>query len=185
MRITKAALKKKLNDLNIPVTPDGYVKAKHIKYALNRFVKADLVPKYDLEKARDLPVDGKRDMLKMFYQSLLTALGREGEFGIFERAIKMIPEREVEQEWRAIMDGTVSKIVNTLVKGNLTPEELEELGAIFEGLARPYFQDYKGEVPQEDLEWAHDQIKDYFDKVSGNEVKKLTKNATPELGSGE
>jgi hypothetical protein len=166
MQITKAALKKKLNSLNIPVTPDGYVRAKHVKWALRRFAKADIVPKYDLEKAQNLTPEVKRDTLKMVYHTILKGLGRENEMAVFERAIKMIPEREVDQEWRAVMDGTVSKIVKTMMKGDLTPEEIEELGAIYEGLAKPYFRDYQGDVPAEDLEWAHNQIKEYFDKVA-------------------
>lgn len=185
MQITKAALKRKLNRLNIPVTPDGYVKAKHIKWALRRITKADLIPKIDLEKSESLPPEEKRGLLELVYKALLTGLGREGDIPVFQRAIKMIKDKEVELEWRAIMDGTVSKIVKTMLKGGPSNEEdKEELAAIWEGLARPYFQDYKGDVPEEDLEWAHDQIREYFDKISENDGPKQLREPRRQLQRG-
>lgn len=180
--ITKAALKRKLNRMNIPVTPDGYVQAKHIKWALRRTAKADLIPKMDLEKSEHLPPEDKRDLLKLVYTAILKGLGREGDLPVFERAIKMIPDKEVEQEWRAILDGTVSKIIKTMLKGGpQNPEDQEELAAIWEGLAVPYFRDYKGDVPKEDLEWAHQQISDYFDRI---EEKEMAQDTTPKLKEG-
>lgn len=178
--ITKATLKRRLNKMNIPVTPDGYVKAKHVKWALIR-TKADIIPKFDLEKSENLPPVEKRNLLQLVYTAILTALGREAELGIFERAIKMIPDREVEQEWKAILDGTVSKIIKTMMKGGpQDPEDQEELAAIWEGIAGPYFNNYKGDVPEEDLEWAHKQISEYFDKVE----KKLSEDG-PRLSGND
>jgi len=142
--------------------------------ALKSVVGNDLVPAE--EKAAALPDKEKRDALNMFYKTLLTAMGREGDISTFEKAIKQIPAREIDMEFDAVMDGTVSKIVKTLVRNDLSPEEQAEMGAIFQGLAQPYFRDYKGDVPQEDLEWAHNQIKDFFEgtnKLTSNDPKRL------------
>lgn len=147
--------------------------------ALQKVVANDIVPRSG--DSVEIPPDEKREMLGLFYQTLLTAMGREGEFYIFKQAIKQIPDREVEKEFKAVTDGTVSKIVKTLVRDDLTLEEKEEMAAIFEGLAKPYFSQYDGDVPQEDLDWAHNQISEFFDKTErqligdkGGKVKELT-----------
>lgn len=184
MPITKASVIKQLNKLNIPVTPDGYVKTKHVKWALSRIVKSDLVTQDDLARSENLTPTTKRDLLEKVYETILTGLGREEQMPTLKRAIKMIPDREVEAEWEAVMDGTVSKMVKTMMNmDKLSPEELEEWGAIWEGLAKPYFRDYKGDVPKEDLKWAHNMIKDYFDRVADKpEIKKLATEERKRIG---
>lgn len=183
MTITKAALVRQLKAMNIPVVK-GHVRAGDIKRVLARMVKSDLVPKMDLEKAESMPPAQKREMLGMVYHAILTAMGREDTLPVLQRALEIMPEREIDLEWRAVMDGTVSKIVKTMTRGEMTQDELEELGALYEGLAVPYFRDYKGDVPQEDLEWAHDQIKEFFDRVSEGDPA-LTGNEPSRLGAGE
>lgn len=135
----------------------------------------------EIEKSKNVPTSEKRHILEMFYSALLTGLDRKGDIEIFKKAIYRIPEREIEQEWSAILDGTVSKIVDTLVKRDLDPEDLDELASLYEGLAVPYFKDYEGDVPEEDLDWAHKQVKEYFDKVSRKkeERQKLLSDEEP------
>ena len=164
--ITKATLIKELAEAGIKVRNGRYVRRSDILH----FIKADgeIAPH---KRADLIPSAEKRETLAMFYQALLTAMGRAADFPVFERAIKMIPDREVEQEFKAVTDGTVSKIVKTMMRDDLTDEEKSEMGAIWEGLAKPYFQEYNGDVPEDDLQWAHDQISEFFDKVEKDRIQ--------------
>lgn len=165
MTITKEILINELAEAGIEIRDGRYVRRSDVLH----FIKGEgVVPR---QNADVIPSAEKRETLSMFYQALLTAMGREGDIPVFERAIKMIPDREVEQEFKAVMDGTVSKIVKTMMRDDLSDDEKAEMGAIWEGLGRAYIQDYKGDVPEDDLAWAHDQISDFFTKVENDRIQ--------------
>jgi len=150
--------------------------------ALARVVKAKddgvsvIEPKGLKQKPGQALDDGtKRVLLTTVYDTILNRMGKENQLPMFKQAIKQMPAHEIEMEWKAIEDGTVSRIIKMMLKG--VPEEHEQdFVAIWEGLAKPYFRDYKGNVPKEDLEWAHKEIKDFLDKVEGTPPKQLKGN---------
>lgn len=120
-----------------------------------------------------LDIKTKKDMLYLVYQTLLTQLGQTGKLSIFKAAISHMPEHEIDMEWEAIQNGTASKALQAMMSGNLDAEDMQQLGQLFEGIAVPYFDQYHGNVPKEDMKWAHNEIKDFFDKVhnkAGNQL---------------
>jgi len=156
----------------------GYKVNSTFMKALARVVQAkdDLAvsePKGVKQKPGQALDDGaKRVLITTVYDAILNRMGRESQLPMFKQAIKKMPAHEIEMEWKAIEDGTISKVIKMMLKG--VPEEHgEEFAAIWEGLAKPYFRDYKGNVPKEDLEWAHKEIKNFLDKVEDTQTKQL------------
>lgn len=114
---------------------------------------------------KNLPLSAIKGMVGLAYQAILKKIGRDDPhtMGIFNAAIQHLSEHELRMEWESIVDGTVSNIVETMMNFENQPETVkQDIANIFEGLARPYFVQYKGKVPKEDLEWAHTQLKEYF-----------------------
>jgi hypothetical protein len=114
---------------------------------------------------RSLPVDAVKDLVATVYKAILKKLGRYDSYTwqTFQNAIRHMKNEELKLEWEAILDGTISNVVETLQHFGEQDETVQkDIINIFEGLAKPYFEKYKGDVPKEDLEWAHKLIRDYF-----------------------
>lgn len=117
------------------------------------------------QTGKNLPLAEKKTMVGLVYQAILKKLGRDDPrtMSLFKAAINHLSKDELEMEWEALEDGTVSNIVSTMINFDQQTEEVkQDIANIFEGLAKPYFVDYRGNVPKEDLKWAHNVIKDYF-----------------------
>jgi len=171
LRVYTAAL----CDLVLSKKELGFIRKEALSY-LFKFAKAEksIVPYQDhrpAENAKNLPLAEKKTMLGLVYHAILKKLGRDDQrtMSIFKAAINHLSKDELDMEWEALEDGTVSNIINTMIHfDSQTDEVKQEITNIFEGLAKPYFLQYKGKVPKEDLQWAHNMLKDYF----ANLVKK-------------
>ena len=161
--------------------------------SLNRLFKisAKELTEYDDQHpdipGKNLPLSAVRSMVGLAYTAILKKLNRTDPHTIrvFDAAIKHLSEDELMLEWEAIVDGTVSRIVHTMMTFDQQPDTVkQDIVNIFEGLAAPYFRDYKGKVPKEDLEWAHKQIKDYFQNLKQKEPNLLGGKSSPQLGPG-
>lgn len=116
-------------------------------------------------ESTELDVHAKRDLVFLVYKTILDQLGQAEKSHAFKSLIKRMPEHEIDMEWRAIADGTVPKALKAMLSGKMDREDLEGLANLYNGIAVPYFRSYHGEVPKEDMQWAHEQIKQFFDKV--------------------
>ena len=134
-------------------------------------VKADKITEYTEKRVvpgKNLPPVAMRNFVALAYAAILKKLGRDDPqtVRVFSNAIQHLSEHELKLEWESIVDGTVSNIVETMMHFDEHPKHVQkDIVNIFEGLAKPYFQEYKGNVPKEDLEWAHKQIKEYFQNL--------------------
>ena len=154
----------------------GFVRKEALAY-LFKFAKAEKAIKpyqeqRPAETGKNLPLAEKKVMVGLVYHAILKKLGRDDQrtLTLFKAAINHLGKDELELEWEAIEDGTVSNIVETMINFESQSDEVkQDIANIFEGLAKPYFVDYKGHVPKEDLKWAHNQIKEYFDNLKRKE----------------
>jgi len=117
------------------------------------------------EAGKSLDTHAKKDLVLLVYKTILEQLDQRSRIHLFQSLIKKMPEHEIDMEWKAIEDGTVSSALRSLLSGKMDRSDLEHLGALYNGIAVPYFKDYNGKVPKEDMEWAHSQIKEFFDQV--------------------
>jgi hypothetical protein len=156
-------------------------------------VKGDGLIEYEgqdlTQLGKNLPLTTMRNLVGLAYGVILKKLGRTDPqtIQIFDQAIKHLSEHELKLEWESIVDGTVSNIVETMLDWEgQTDIVKQDIVNIFEGLARPYFTQYKGNVPKEDLEWAHKQLKEYFQNLKGTKQPALeSKKEKPALKSGK
>jgi len=112
-----------------------------------------------------LDLNTKKDLVFLIYKTILDQLEQSEKAHMFKALIKKMPEHEIDMEWNAIADGTVPKALKAMLSGKMDREDLEQLGELYNGIAVPYFRSYHGDVPKEDMQWAHKQIKEFFDKV--------------------
>jgi len=132
---------------------------------------------HDPKELKNLPLSTIKDMTGLAYTVILKKLGKDSPSmqHLLKNAINQLSEHELKLEWEAICDGTVSTIVETMMNISGQPDEVkQDIVNLFEGLAVPYFRDYKGKVPKEDLEWAHKQVKDFFQNIKDRKL--LDKN---------
>jgi hypothetical protein len=155
-------------------------------------VKADGLIEYegrDLTKlGKNLPLTTMRNLVGLAYGVVLKKLNRTdpNTIQIFNKAIQHLSEHELKLEWEAIVDGTISNIVETMLNWEgQTDTVKQDIVSIFEGLAEPYFNQYKGNVPKEDLEWAHQQIREYFQGLKRKQPALEGKKETPSLKGGK
>lgn len=125
---------------------------------------APRLPKKESEE-KELDVHAKKDLVFLVYKTILDQLDQGEKSHTFKTLIKRMPEHEIDMEWQAIADGTVPKALKAMLSGKMDREDLEGLANLYNGIAVPYFRSYHGEVPKEDMQWAHQQIKHFFDKV--------------------
>ena len=131
------------------------------------------------QQPHHLDLATKKDMMEMVYTAIFTKMGNRAALSALKQALKMMPEHEVAEEWKAIEDGTVSTILETFLSGKLDQSDLANINQLFEGLAKPYFQDYKGNVPKADLQWAHKEIKDFFTNLHTLKIGKEDTKSLP------
>lgn len=170
----------KVQDKEIPAWHRAVAQLKGEYTIMRRKITAESEEAAIVIQDRTLPVDTAKDLIRSVYKSILKKLGRYDDhtWSIFDAAIKRMGNDELKLEWEAILDGTVSNIVETISNFGEQDEMVQQdIINIFEGLARPYFQQYKGDVPKEDLEWAHKQLRDYFGDLK---KKKILENIEPE-----
>ena len=144
----------------------------------------------DLSKlGKNLSVTTMRNLVGLAYGVVLKKLNRTDPhtIQIFNKALQHLSEHELKLEWEAIVDGTVSNIIETMLNWEgQTDVVKQDIVSIFEGLANPYFNQYKGNVPKEDLEWAHQQIREYFQGLKRKEpALESKKEKTPSLKNGK
>ena len=144
----------------------------------------------DLTKlGKNLPLTTMRNLVGIAYGVVLKKLGRTDPqtIQIFNKAIQHLSEHELKLEWESIVDGTISNIVETMLNWEGQSDTTkQDIVSIFEGLANPYFNEYKGNVPKEDLEWAHKQLKEYFQSLKSKQPAALEgKKEKPALKSGK
>jgi hypothetical protein len=140
-----------------------------------------------VEKTKNLPVSTVKQMVALAYTAILKKLGRDDShtISLFKTALNNLSEHELRLEWQAIADGTVSSIVETMLTWDQQSERTQkDIVQIFEGLAVPYFRDYKGKVPKEDLEFAHQLVKDYFQNLKSDKAHRPEKQSLPEGKKG-
>lgn len=151
-----------------------YVRETAIAHMFSAAAK-DIIPySHDelVEKSKNLPLAEIKNLVGLVYQAILKKLGRDDSrtMSMFKAAINQLSEHELKLEWESIADGTVSRIIDTMLNFDSHSEQKkQDIMNIFEGLAVPYFRDYKGKVPKEDLEWAHKLVRDYFKEIKQNE----------------
>ena len=119
----------------------------------------------------NLPVSAVKNMVELAYTAILKNLGRGDTVNVLKNAINHLSDHELQLEWKAICDGTVTNIVETLLSIGDRPDLQKDVVNLFEGLAVPYFKQYKGNVPKEDLEWAHQQVKEFFETIKDKAYK--------------
>lgn len=125
-------------------------------------------PPLQAQDHKNLPLSTIKDMVGLAYTVILKKLGRNdpGTLNILKTAINHLSDHELKLEWESICDGTVSNIAETMMNfGDQSNEVQQDIVNLFEGLAVPYFKQYKGKVPAEDLEWAHKEVRDYFQNL--------------------
>lgn len=130
------------------------------------------VDKHPVPQAKNLPLAAIKQMVGLAYQAILKKLGKDDShtLTVLKTAIEHLSEHELKLEWQAITDGTISSIVDTMLNwGEQSDRTKQDIQNIFEGLAVPYFRDYKGKVPKEDLEFAHQVVRDYFKGIKRTE----------------
>mgnify|MGYP000231381524 CR=1 FL=1 len=107
----------------------------------------------------------KKQLLFLVYQTILKGMGQPEKSSAFKSLIDKMPAHDVDLEWKAITDGTVTKGLKSFLSGGMDAEDLHGLAGLFDGIAKPFFTEYDGQVPEDDMKWAHNEIKDFFDKV--------------------
>jgi hypothetical protein len=174
-KVSKKEYFKALCGLAFDAKETGYVRSAAIVQLFQVSAKNELtvVNHQDLvEKTKNLPVSTIKQMVDLAYQALLKKIGRDDSrtMSLFKAALNRLSEHELRLEWEAIADGTVSSIVETMLNWDQHSDKTKkDIVQIFEGLAVPYFRDYKGNVPKEDLEFAHKLVKDYFKNLKDSE----------------
>jgi hypothetical protein len=174
-KVSKKDYFKALCGLAFDVKETGYVRSAAIVqlFKVNAKNELTVVNHQDLvEKTKNLPVSTIKQMVDLAYQALLKKIGRDDSrtMSLFKAALNRLSEHELRLEWEAIADGTVSSIVETMLNWDQHSDKTKkDIVQIFEGLAVPYFRDYKGNVPKEDLEFAHKLVKDYFKNLKDSE----------------
>jgi len=164
----------------------GYIRSKAFQqmFSINAKDELALVNHQELvEKTKNLPVNTIKQMVELTYAAILKKLGRDDgrTVSLFKSALNNLSEHELRLEWQSIADGTVSSIIETMLNWDQQSERTQkDIVQIFEGLAVPYFRDYKGKVPKEDLEFAHQLVKEYFQNLKSGGGLRPEKQALPE-----
>ena len=186
MKISKKEYLTVLCGLGFDETETDYIRTESFRYMFAVLAETQLTKHVDLhttEQVKNLPLVAIKQMVGLAYHAILKKIGRDDPrtLNTLENAINHLSQHELELEWESITDGTVSRIVDTMLNwGSQSETTKQDIANIFEGLAVPYFRDYKGKVPKEDMEWAHKMVRDYFKNLKASQPA-LTGKQSPAL----
>ena len=121
----------------------------------------------------DLPLQDIKKLLRFVYKAILTDLGRMDShtWFIFNMALNKMTDEELKQEWKAITDGTVSDIIQSLMTEE-NPQTQHNIMLLFDDMTKKYFNEHIGE-DKEKLEKAHKQIREYFKMLKQKPPKQM------------
>jgi len=114
----------------------------------------------DYKTIAEAPIAAKRKLLIQLYGMLFEKLGMPQRIAGTTRLIQQAPEAQIEIEIRTLETGQFQKVVHTLITCELTPEETDQVQALYQGIFNPYMEVIaRGQpIPKEDLEWAYNEI---------------------------